>query len=269
LSVSGIGNHPYHQHVNHFQITAMSADDPVYFQVGDWGDTIFDGAGSLTLRFYADKFVGRMVVHCHILTHEDQGMMGLWYLDGTEGTEYGAQSLDSSCYTETTGSRGGDWSVSPTAMPILPPTSQPTVTQTLEPSSEPIMAPTPQPSVQPTPEPSHLFAPTSLPIPSPIPAPTSLPIIPPTAMPVLPPSPAPSVSVGDMRFTYLNVDYSTIPVNGAQDTCDSSTLVTSISTAFYAAAAIDGIDLDDSTTLTTVKTAINKYAHTRIHMRIY
>ena len=56
----------------------MDADDTTYFQVGDWHDTIYDGSGESTVRFYTDNFVGKMVVHCHVLEHEDQGMMGLY-----------------------------------------------------------------------------------------------------------------------------------------------------------------------------------------------
>jgi hypothetical protein len=34
----------------------------------------------------ADKFTGESVVHCHILLHEDLGMMGAMHIHGEEGT---------------------------------------------------------------------------------------------------------------------------------------------------------------------------------------
>mmetsp|Transcript_109165 Transcript_109165/g.308630 ORF Transcript_109165/g.308630 Transcript_109165/m.308630 type:complete len:121 (+) Transcript_109165:2-364(+) len=40
-----------------------------------------------------------MVVHCHILQHEDEGMMGFFAIGGAEGTIYPqAETLDPSCY---------------------------------------------------------------------------------------------------------------------------------------------------------------------------
>lgn len=64
LDVEGIAGHPFHLHVNPFQITAITADDSTYFQSGDWHDTLLDGAGDATLRFYTDTFVGHAVLHC-------------------------------------------------------------------------------------------------------------------------------------------------------------------------------------------------------------
>jgi len=50
--------------------------------------------------------------------------MAVLNIDGTEGSEYpGARSLDPTCYTETTGSRGGDWTDA--AQPTPTPTSSP------------------------------------------------------------------------------------------------------------------------------------------------
>jgi len=39
----------------------------------------------LKVRFQTDKFTGESVVHCHILLHEDLGMMGAMQINGKEG----------------------------------------------------------------------------------------------------------------------------------------------------------------------------------------
>ena len=43
---------------------------------GDWRDTVnvWEDVPALT-RFHVADFAGPMVVHCHILQHEDMGMM--------------------------------------------------------------------------------------------------------------------------------------------------------------------------------------------------
>lgn len=66
--------HPFHIHVNPFQIVAINGvpvDDPT------WWDTIpLPAHGSITMRTrYRPDVLGRSVYHCHILPHEDNGMM--------------------------------------------------------------------------------------------------------------------------------------------------------------------------------------------------
>jgi len=62
--------HPFHIHTNHFQLISHGSDD--LWTVGDWFDTVpADGV----IRFYTDTFTGTLVLHCHRLEHEDQGMM--------------------------------------------------------------------------------------------------------------------------------------------------------------------------------------------------
>mmetsp|Transcript_1918 Transcript_1918/g.5640 ORF Transcript_1918/g.5640 Transcript_1918/m.5640 type:complete len:593 (-) Transcript_1918:67-1845(-) len=107
LQVTGVGAHPLHLHVVPFQITAMPAAEYSggFFKVGDWHDTLMimemagGPGGQVTIRQQTDKFTGKMVVHCHILEHEDEGMMGFIDISGTEGTIYAdAATLDSTCY---------------------------------------------------------------------------------------------------------------------------------------------------------------------------
>merc|ERR1712154_313898 len=44
-------------------------------------------------------FTGKMVVHCHKLKHEDQGMMGYFKIDENGNNQYAcAESLEPKCY---------------------------------------------------------------------------------------------------------------------------------------------------------------------------
>jgi FtsP/CotA-like multicopper oxidase with cupredoxin domain len=105
-------NHPFHLHVNHFQIVSASfgpggeggggssgsggggssgggsgggggvgggGDGGVAWlpdwQVGDWRDTITVPApGNVTVRWRADDFTGVSLAHCHLFSHADTGM---------------------------------------------------------------------------------------------------------------------------------------------------------------------------------------------------
>jgi peroxiredoxin len=64
--------HPFHVHVNPFQVLQVD-DKPVKPY---WSDTIFIHVGhSVTVRTKFRNFTGKTVLHCHILDHEDAGMM--------------------------------------------------------------------------------------------------------------------------------------------------------------------------------------------------
>lgn len=106
IEAGGANAHPLHIHVNPYQIVDMPAASygGGYFQIGDWHDTLMvsdvGGGGRIKIRMQVDRFTGKMVVHCHILEHEDEGMMGWISISGTEGATYPDQStLDSTCYT--------------------------------------------------------------------------------------------------------------------------------------------------------------------------
>jgi len=72
--------HPFHIHINPYQVTkidgvsvdALSYEDttPVPVKVGTT-------KGSITFRTRYEDFPGTWVFHCHILGHEDGGMMGI------------------------------------------------------------------------------------------------------------------------------------------------------------------------------------------------
>lgn len=100
-------SHPFHIHVNPFQIVSIidplgkdvsapgaiddvaGSPDPQYPGLkGVWKDTLwikslipqnlptgFSGIYTITLRTRYERYIGEYVLHCHILDHEDQGMM--------------------------------------------------------------------------------------------------------------------------------------------------------------------------------------------------
>ena len=105
-SVSSI-MHPFHIHINPFQITEifdpnrpagqqlikpeknwiwqdtiavpastqkMDGDNPV---VDPDGNPVLDQIGYVKIRSRFEDFAGKFVLHCHILGHEDRGMMQL------------------------------------------------------------------------------------------------------------------------------------------------------------------------------------------------
>jgi L-ascorbate oxidase len=106
---SNLASHPYHIHVNPFQIVKIIAPDgktdvsasgavdnfgkdqngnpvidPEYPGLkGVWKDTLFvknvaqgpPGQYTVVVRTRYQRYIGDFVLHCHILDHEDQGMM--------------------------------------------------------------------------------------------------------------------------------------------------------------------------------------------------
>jgi len=93
---SNPGRHSYHQHVYPFQFIGYSDSNQPdvaqevkdYFKVGDWHDVIqIPGLdGNIRMRYHPREHLGLVMVHCHRLTHEDQGMMSWEYVyEGKEG----------------------------------------------------------------------------------------------------------------------------------------------------------------------------------------
>jgi FtsP/CotA-like multicopper oxidase with cupredoxin domain len=79
LENSSDAMHPFHIHVNPFQIVETS--DPT-LDVGVFKDTVAiphvqdNGEnGYVVIRSRFERYIGRFVLHCHILGHEDAGMM--------------------------------------------------------------------------------------------------------------------------------------------------------------------------------------------------
>jgi FtsP/CotA-like multicopper oxidase with cupredoxin domain len=83
---SGADNHPFHIHVNPLTVCKGDADAERYGPY--WRDTILVRGRSqtrigdrvyhdITMRTHYQYFPGQFVLHCHILFHEDTGMMQL------------------------------------------------------------------------------------------------------------------------------------------------------------------------------------------------
>ena len=69
-------DHPLHLHVWPMQGSSSKAGDPSTCRPGRTSST-FRRAASNVVRIAFDDFTGRTVYHCHILDHEDRGMMGV------------------------------------------------------------------------------------------------------------------------------------------------------------------------------------------------
>lgn len=84
--------HPFHFHVNHFQFISFVprpggvheeyTDNLRSFGLtpGEWRDTIPILDGETVLRWRAANFSGEILYHCHMLSHEDRGMMSSYYV---------------------------------------------------------------------------------------------------------------------------------------------------------------------------------------------
>jgi suppressor of ftsI len=67
-------NHPFHIHVNHFQV--MSVNGKPYHAHGLQDTVLIPTEGTVVIRIPFKDFVGKSVFHCHLLFHGDYGMMG-------------------------------------------------------------------------------------------------------------------------------------------------------------------------------------------------
>ena len=72
---SAASSHPFHIHVNAFQVVKPGDSGT---EIGDWHDTIIvNDRVPVIIKTRYDDFDGPFVLHCHILHHEDGGMMSL------------------------------------------------------------------------------------------------------------------------------------------------------------------------------------------------
>jgi FtsP/CotA-like multicopper oxidase with cupredoxin domain len=79
-------DHPWHQHINSAQVLSASGGDAafaayaaLYARAPAYKDTVIVPKwGSVTLLVPVLDYSGRTVFHCHIVEHEDIGMMGVW-----------------------------------------------------------------------------------------------------------------------------------------------------------------------------------------------
>ena len=83
-------DHPFHHHTNSAQVLSISGGDAgygsLYTTTPAWKDvTIVPGMGSVELLMPVMDYAGMAMIHCHIIEHEDLGMMGVWHI--MEGME--------------------------------------------------------------------------------------------------------------------------------------------------------------------------------------
>ena len=83
-------DHPFHHHTNSAQVLSISGGDAgyrnLYTTTPAWKDvTIVPKAGSAELLMPVMDYAGMAMIHCHIIEHEDIGMMGVWHI--MEGME--------------------------------------------------------------------------------------------------------------------------------------------------------------------------------------
>ena len=81
--------HPFHVHDDSFQILSRDGSPPPAHELG-WKDVVLVrpfGTARIIKRFhdYADP-VNPYMFHCHILEHEDVGMMGQFVVVDSEAT---------------------------------------------------------------------------------------------------------------------------------------------------------------------------------------
>jgi FtsP/CotA-like multicopper oxidase with cupredoxin domain len=76
-------DHPFHQHVNPCQVLSITGGDAAYasFMTRSpaWKDTVLVPKwGSVRILIPVMDYPGMAMFHCHIIEHEDIGMMGIW-----------------------------------------------------------------------------------------------------------------------------------------------------------------------------------------------
>ncbi|MFZ2196189.1 MAG: multicopper oxidase domain-containing protein, partial [Thermodesulfovibrionales bacterium] len=84
INQSGM-DHPFHHHVNAAQVLSITGGDAnyssLYTTVPAWKDvTIVPKWGKIELLMPVMDYMGMSMFHCHIIEHEDIGMMGMWHI---------------------------------------------------------------------------------------------------------------------------------------------------------------------------------------------
>jgi FtsP/CotA-like multicopper oxidase with cupredoxin domain len=80
-------DHPFHQHVNGCQVLSITGGDAgyasLYTKAPAWKDVVLvPKMGSVRILVPVMDYDGMSMFHCHIVEHEDIGMMGLWHIMG-------------------------------------------------------------------------------------------------------------------------------------------------------------------------------------------
>ena len=86
-------DHPFHQHVNACQVLSVTGGDAgyasFYTSAPAWKDVVIvPKFGSVRILMPVMDYPGMTMFHCHIVEHEDIGMMGIWHImDGMGGMD--------------------------------------------------------------------------------------------------------------------------------------------------------------------------------------
>ncbi|OGO56225.1 MAG: copper oxidase, partial [Chloroflexi bacterium RBG_16_72_14] len=83
-------DHPFHHHTNSAQVLSINGGNAgyasLYTSAPAWKDvTIVPARGSVRLLMPVMDYAGMAMIHCHIIEHEDIGMMGIWHIMGGMG----------------------------------------------------------------------------------------------------------------------------------------------------------------------------------------
>lgn len=86
INQSGM-DHPFHQHVNPCQVLSISGGDSgyssFYTTAPAWKDVVLiPKKGRAKILVPVMDYDGMSMFHCHIVEHEDIGMMGMWHIMG-------------------------------------------------------------------------------------------------------------------------------------------------------------------------------------------
>ncbi len=89
INQSGM-DHPFHQHVNPCQVLSITGGDSgyasFYSTAPAWKDVaLIPKMGRAKILVPVMDYDGMSMFHCHIVEHEDIGMMGLWHIMGMGG----------------------------------------------------------------------------------------------------------------------------------------------------------------------------------------
>lgn len=75
ITNTGSMTHPFHIHTNKFQIVDQNGRPASY---AAWKDVVSVSPGeTVRIRIAFRNYTGKTVYHCHVLDHEDRGMMGV------------------------------------------------------------------------------------------------------------------------------------------------------------------------------------------------
>ena len=83
ISNTGVMDHPFHIHGNAFQVISRNGQPESLLA---WRDTVLVKRGeTVRIRISFRDFAGKTVYHCHVLDHEDLGMMGNLMIETSPG----------------------------------------------------------------------------------------------------------------------------------------------------------------------------------------